>query len=98
MATSGLSSEVAPFEDYEFMRCKVTKMQSFSDVSIKIYFANYFPTTIHPKRLFQQKNLHLLATETCKSKTGVSPKLMNAIFHSVERPYNLRSNYIRKKM
>ena len=52
MATSGLSSEVAPFEDYEFMRCKVTKMQSFSDVSIKIYFANYFPTTIHPKRLF----------------------------------------------
>ena len=40
-----------------------------------------------------QKNLHLLASEIFKSKTGVSPELMNDIFHFVERPYNLRSDY-----
>ena len=34
-----------------------------------------------------------LATETFKSKTGVSPELINDIFHFVERPYNLRNNY-----
>ena len=40
-----------------------------------------------------QKNLQLLATEIFKSKTGVSPELMNDIFHFVKRPYNLRSDY-----
>ena len=40
-----------------------------------------------------QKNLQLLATEIVKSKTGVSPELMNDIFHFVKRPYNLRSEY-----
>ena len=42
-----------------------------------------------------QKNLQLLATEIFKSKTGVLPELMNGIFHFVEIPYNLRSNYKR---
>ena len=41
----------------------------------------------------QQKNLGLLATEKFKSETEVLSELMNDIFHSVERPYNLRSNY-----
>ena len=40
-----------------------------------------------------QKNLQLLINEIFKSKTGVSPELMNDIFHFVEKPYNLRSNY-----
>ena len=40
-----------------------------------------------------QKNLQLLATGIFKSKTGMSPELMNDIFHFVERPYNLRSEY-----
>ena len=40
-----------------------------------------------------EKNLQLLPTEISKSKTGVSPEMMNDIFHSVERPYNLRSDY-----
>ena len=40
-----------------------------------------------------QKDLQLLASEIFKSKTGVSPDLMNDIFHFVERPYNLRSDY-----
>ena len=40
-----------------------------------------------------RKNLQLLATEIFKSKTGVSPELMNDIFHFVERHYNLRSDY-----
>ena len=40
-----------------------------------------------------QKNLQLLATEIFKSKTGVSPELMNDIFHFVKRPCNLRSDY-----
>ena len=42
----------------------------------------------------RQKNLQLLATEIFKSKTGVSPELMNDIFHFEERPYNLSSDYI----
>ena len=40
-----------------------------------------------------QKNLQMLATEIFKSKTGMSPELMNDIFHFAERPYNLRSDY-----
>ena len=40
-----------------------------------------------------QKNLQLLATEIFKAKTGVSPELMNDIFHFVEKHYNLRSYY-----
>ena len=41
MAISGVSgvnkvSEVTAFEASEFMRCRVTKMQSFSGVTIKI--------------------------------------------------------------
>ena len=40
-----------------------------------------------------QKNLQLLATDIFKSKTGVSPELMNDIFHFVGRPYNLRGDY-----
>ena len=40
-----------------------------------------------------QKNVQLPATETFKSKTGVSPELKNDIFDFEERPYNLRSNY-----
>ena len=39
-----------------------------------------------------QKNLQLPATEIFKSKTGVSPELMNDIFHFLERSYNLKSN------
>ena len=40
-----------------------------------------------------QKNLQLLATEIFKSKTRVSPELMNDIFNFVERPYNLRKDF-----
>ena len=40
-----------------------------------------------------QKNLQLLASEIIKSKTGMSLELVNDIFHFVERPYNLRSDY-----
>ena len=40
-----------------------------------------------------QKSLQLLATEIFKSKTEVSPELMNDIFHFVEIPYNLSSNF-----
>ena len=47
--------------------------------------------------LLHQKNLQLLATEIFKPKTGVSPELMNDIFHFVERPYNLRSDYTLKR-
>ena len=43
--------------------------------------------------MLTKKNLQLLATEIFKSKTGVSPGMMNDFFHFVERPYNLRSNY-----
>ena len=39
-----------------------------------------------------QINFSLLATEIFKSKTGMSPELMNVIFLFAERRYNLRSN------
>ena len=43
IADSGVSqvngvSEATGFEVSEFMRCKVTEMQSFSDLTIKVYF------------------------------------------------------------
>ena len=44
-------------------------------------------------KLVLQKICQSLATEVLKSKTGVSPELTDDIFHFVERPYNLRSNY-----
>ena len=37
--------------------------------------------------MLTKKSLELLATEIFKSKTGVFPKLMNYIFHFVERLY-----------
>ena len=40
-----------------------------------------------------RKNLQLLATEIFKSNTGMSPELMNDIFHFAERPYNLKSDF-----
>ena len=43
-----------------------------------------------------QRNFQLLATEIFKSKTGVSPELMNDVFH-FPRPDNLRSNYTLKR-
>ena len=43
--------------------------------------------------MFNKKNLQLLATEIFKSKAGVSPELMNDIFHFVESLFNLRSDY-----
>ena len=56
--------------------------------------------TLHSKNCWLQtnqlvftKNFEYLATEIFKSKTGVSPELMNDIFHFVERSYNSRSNY-----
>ena len=44
-----------------------------------------------------QKNHQLLATEIFKSKTGVSPELIDDIFYFVERPCNLGSNYTLQK-
>ena len=44
-----------------------------------------------------QKDLQLLASEIIKSKTGMSLELVNDIFHFVERPYNLRSDYTLKR-
>ena len=40
-----------------------------------------------------QKNFRLLVTEIFKCKTGMSPELMNDIFHFVEGPPKLRSDY-----
>ena len=38
-------SEVTTFEFSEFIRCKVTEMQSLSDVTIKMFFVDYFLLT-----------------------------------------------------
>ena len=44
-----------------------------------------------------QKNLQLLVTKIFKSKTGVLPELIHDVFHFVESPYNLRSDYTLKR-
>ena len=61
--------------------------QDSSDLTFQELLAKDKSVSVH------QKSLQFLATEIFKSKTGVSPELMNDIFHFVERPYNLRSDY-----
>ena len=61
--------------------------QDSPDLTFQELLANKKSISVH------QKNLQLLATEIFKSKIGVTPELMNDIFHFVERPYNLRSDY-----
>ena len=40
----------------------------------------------------QQKNLQLLATEICKTKNDLGPKIMKDTFHFIQKPYNLRND------
>ena len=47
--------------------------------------------------VFTEKNLQLLATEIFKFKIGLSPELMNDIFHFVERRFCKKRLYIKKK-
>ena len=61
--------------------------QDLPDLTFQELLAKDKSVSIH------QKNLQLLSTEIFKSKTGVSPELMNDIFHFEERPYNFRSDY-----
>ena len=60
---------------------------NWPDLTFQELLAKYKSVTVH------QKNLQLQATEIFKSKIGVPPELMNDIFHFLERPYNLRSDY-----
>ena len=39
-----------------------------------------------------QRNLQILATETYKARTDLGPEIMKDIFHSVQKPYNLRND------
>ena len=61
--------------------------QDSHDITFQELLIKHKSVSVH------QKNLQLLATEIFKSKTGVSPELMNDIFHFVGRPYNLRGDY-----
>ena len=38
-----------------------------------------------------QRNLQILATEIYKAKNDLGPEIMKDIFHSVQKPYNLRN-------
>ena len=49
------------------------------------------------KDSFHPTNLLLLLTETFESTTGMSPELMNYIFHFVERPDDLRFSHTLRK-
>ena len=44
-----------------------------------------------------QKNLQILATEICKVKNDLGPKILADIFHFVEKAYNLRNNSIMQR-
>ena len=39
-----------------------------------------------------QKNLQILATEICKTKNDLGPKIMKDTFHFIEKPCNLRND------
>ena len=52
--------------------------QDSHDITFQELLIKHKSVSVH------QKNLQLLATEIFKSKTGVSPELMNDIFHFVE--------------
>ena len=39
-----------------------------------------------------QKSLQLLATEICKTKNDLGPKIMKDTFHFIQKPYNLRND------
>ena len=47
--------------------------------------------------MFTKNTFSYLATEIFKSKTGMSPELINENFHFLEKPYNFRSNYTLEK-
>ena len=39
-----------------------------------------------------QRNLQILATEMYKARNDLEPEIMKDIFHSVQKPYNLRND------
>ena len=39
-----------------------------------------------------QKNLQILATEIYKARNDLGPEIMKDLFHSVQKPYNLRND------
>ena len=39
-----------------------------------------------------QRNLQILATEIYKTRNDLGPEIMKDIFHSVQKPYNLRND------
>ena len=44
------------------------------------------PVSIH------QRNLQILATDIWKTRNDLGPEIMKDIFHSVQKPYNLRND------
>ena len=40
----------------------------------------------------QQKNLQILATEICKTKNDLGPKIIKDTFHFIQKPCNLRND------
>ena len=40
----------------------------------------------------RQRNLQILATEIYKARNDLGPEIMKDIFHSVQKPYNLRND------
>ena len=40
-----------------------------------------------------QKNLQILATEICKTKNDLGPKIMKDTSHFIQKPYNLRNKF-----
>ena len=70
------------------------KINSIYKRALKLVYQDSHDLTFQDKSVsVYQKNLQLLAIEIFKSKTGVSPELMNDIFHFAEKPYNVRRDY-----
>ena len=77
--------------DYIHKRALKLVYQDSDDLTYHELLAKGESVSVH------QKNHHLLACQIFKSKTGVWPEMMNDIFHFVERPYNLMSDYTLKR-
>ena len=56
------------------------------NLSLDDFLKNDKSVSIH------QRNLQILATEICKPRNDLGPEIMKDIFHSVQKPYNLRND------
>ena len=67
---------------------EIPKISNFHDLSFKVLLVKNNSVILH------QIYLHGPATDTHKSKNGMSPEIMDDIFNFVDKPYDLQSDSV----